>query len=94
MKSDQNNTPVFYDWPFLYQRRIIRPDELCQLKFCSSDSSSDSSSDKFFSMKTGSRRIIPSEHLVRRNRRHIYQTKKIMTHNSSIARFYTTVCLL
>ena len=41
-------------WPFLYYRRIARPDELCQLKFCSSDSSSD----KFSSIKTGNRGII------------------------------------
>ena len=41
-------------WPFLYYRQIIRLDELSQLNFCSSDSSSN----KFSTIKTGNRRII------------------------------------
>ena len=43
-----------WQWPFLYYRRIIRLDELCKLNCCSSDSSSN----KFSSIKTGNRRII------------------------------------
>ena len=47
--------PMFLlHWPFFYCRRIICLDELCQLKF----SSSDSSSDKFSNIKTGNRQII------------------------------------
>ena len=42
------------EWPFLYYRRTIRLDELGELNFWSSDSSSN----KFSSIKTGNRRII------------------------------------
>ena len=45
---------IWTEWPLLYYKPIIRLDELCQLNFCSSDSSSD----KFSSIKTGNRRII------------------------------------
>ena len=71
-------------WPFLYYRQIIHLVELCQFNFCLSDSSSD----EFSSIKMGNRRIV-QQHSLNSLKSMNNQTKKIMTHNSSVAHFYT-----